>query len=160
MSLPPFQHLLDLHQSEVYRFLVATVGAQEADDCFQETFMSALRAYPGLKRNENLRGWLFTIASRKAVDHHRAAGRRARPADDTVLGAVAAPAPGVDAADGMALWTMVRRLPPKQLHAVAHRYLNDLDYREIAEITGGTEEAARRNVHEGVKKLREAYRND
>ena len=30
----------------VYRFLMASAGPAEADDCFQETFLSALKAYP------------------------------------------------------------------------------------------------------------------
>ena len=46
MDLPPFQRLLEEHRVAVYRFLVAAVGPQEADDCFQETFLAAMRAYP------------------------------------------------------------------------------------------------------------------
>jgi RNA polymerase sigma-70 factor (ECF subfamily) len=54
------------------------------------------------------------------------------------------------------LWSQVRELPPKQRAAVAHRYVTDLSYREIGELLDCSEEAARRNVHEGLKKLREA----
>ena len=43
---PPFQRFLDAHRDDVWRFLVAAVGRDAADDCFQETFMAALRAYP------------------------------------------------------------------------------------------------------------------
>ena len=63
----------------MYRFLVATAGPDEADDCFQETWIAALRAYPRLRRADNLRGWLLKIAQRKAIDAHRARGRRAVP---------------------------------------------------------------------------------
>ena len=80
MSLPPFQRLLDEHGRDVHRFLVATAGLQEADDCFQETFIAALRAYPRLSDASNLRGWLLTIAHRKSLDAHRARSRRAVPA--------------------------------------------------------------------------------
>ncbi|MGH2727504.1 MAG: RNA polymerase sigma factor, partial [Actinomycetota bacterium] len=66
MRLPPFQRILDAHRDEVYRFLLAAVGPHEADDCFQETFLAALRAYPDLKDAGNLRGWVLTIANRKA----------------------------------------------------------------------------------------------
>src|SRR5262245_39858561 len=81
MTLPPFQRLLDEHRADVYLFLVAAVGRQAADDCFQETFLSALRAYPHLREASNLRGWLFTIATRKALDHWRAEGRRPVPVE-------------------------------------------------------------------------------
>src|SRR5436305_10449753 len=65
MTLPPFQDLLDAHGRDVFRFLVATVGTVEAEDCYQETWISALRAYPQLGDRSNLRGWIFTVAHRK-----------------------------------------------------------------------------------------------
>src|SRR4029077_8444010 len=74
--LPPFQHLLDDFAGDVLRFLVAQVGMPDADDCFQETFIAALRSYPTLRDASNLRGWLLTIARRKAIDSRRAASRR------------------------------------------------------------------------------------
>lgn len=55
VKLPPFQRLLDEHRVEIYRFLVATAGPVDADDAFQETWISALRAYPRLRRADNLR---------------------------------------------------------------------------------------------------------
>jgi RNA polymerase sigma factor (sigma-70 family) len=76
---PPFQHFLDVHRDAVWRFLVASVGAGEAEDCFQETFVAALRAYPRLRAGSNLRAWVLTIAHRKALDAHRARARRALP---------------------------------------------------------------------------------
>ena len=79
-ALPPFQSLLDRHRGDVLGFLIASVGPQDAEDCFQETFLAALRAYPRLEHQNNLRSWLMTIAHRKAIDHHR---RRARPEDST-----------------------------------------------------------------------------
>ena len=56
MTPPPFQRFLDEQREPVWRFLVASVGREHADDCFQETFISALRAYPKLRDAENLRG--------------------------------------------------------------------------------------------------------
>ena len=77
--LPPFQRFLDAHRDDVLRFLVASVGRHDADDAFQETFLSALRAYPRLRPDSNLRGWVLTIAHRKAIDVHRARGRNPVP---------------------------------------------------------------------------------
>jgi RNA polymerase sigma factor (sigma-70 family) len=153
VTLPPFQSLLDEHRDDLYRFLRASVGAHDADDCFQETFIAALRAYPRLRADSNLRGWLFTIAHRKALDSHRARGRRPIPVDqlpETV---------GDELLNGgePELWRAVGDLPAKQKAAVLLRFAGDLAYREIGEATGTTEEAARRNVHEGLKKLREVW---
>ena len=79
VNLPPFQVLLEEHRADVYRFLVATAGPSDADDCFQETWIAALRAYPKLRSGDNLRAWLFRIAQNKSIDAHRARGRRAVP---------------------------------------------------------------------------------
>jgi RNA polymerase sigma factor (sigma-70 family) len=153
VKLPPFQKLLDAHGRDVHRFLVASVGRVDADDCYQETWLAALRAYPSLRDASNLRSWIFTVAHRKAIDHARR--RRPVPVGDAVpeAGAVpAAPAPDD------ALWTLVRELPTKQRTALALRYVIDAGYEEIAAAMETSEEAARRNVHEALKRLRTEYR--
>jgi RNA polymerase sigma factor (sigma-70 family) len=151
---PPFQWFLDQHRDDVYRLLLATVGAQEADDCFQETFLSAMRAYPRLRANSNLRAWVLTIAHRKALDSHRARGRRPLPVADPPEQAVTNGAAEPDAE----LWGEVRKLPVKQRAAVALRFAGDMPHDEIARVLGCSEEAARRNVHEGLKKLRSTWK--
>lgn len=128
--------------------LRGAVGAQAAEDCFQETFISALRAYPLLRSDRNLRGWLITIAHRKAIDHHRARGRQPLPVAEVAEGASWDPEPG----EGV--WSAVRALPPKQRAAVTLRYASDLPHAEIAAALGCTPEAARRSLHEGIKRLR------
>lgn len=148
-ALPPFQRLLDEHAAEVMSVLRGAVGRAEADDCFQETFLAALRAYPRLDDTGNLRGWLLTIAHRKAIDHHRANGRRPTPVADV------AETTAVDALpDENGIWERVGALPPKQRAAVALRYACDLPHAEIAAALGCSPEAARRSLHEGIKRLR------
>jgi RNA polymerase sigma factor (sigma-70 family) len=156
---PPFQAFLDAHREHVFRFLMAQVGPQEAEDCFQETFLSALRAYPRLRDASNLRAWVLTIAHRKALDAHRARARRPAPVEvEAVPDHPAGPALDGEGTADPALWWAVRALPPKQRAAVVHRFVSDLRYRDIARVMGTSEEAARRSVHEGLKKLREEWR--
>jgi RNA polymerase sigma factor (sigma-70 family) len=159
-AIPPFQRFLDAHRDEVWRFLVASVGRTEADDCFQETFISALRAYPRLRADSNLRAWVLTIAHRKALDVHRARAGRALPvaevaeiADNHSGRPDAAHAPNVR---DEALWEAVGNLPPRQRSAVLLRYVGDLPHREIAKAIGCSEDASRRSLHEGLTTLREA----
>jgi RNA polymerase sigma factor (sigma-70 family) len=147
-ELPPFQTLIDEHAADVMAVLRGAVGRVDAEDCFQETFLSALRAYPRLGDTRNLRGWLVTIAHRKAIDHHRANGRRPVPVAEVTEVAVSDPEPG----DG--IWELVGALPPKQRAAVTLRYASDLPHAEIAAALGCSPEAARRSLHEGIKQLR------
>jgi RNA polymerase sigma factor (sigma-70 family) len=147
-TLPPFQALLDDHAADVMGVLRGAVGGADAEDCFQETFLAALRAYPQLDDARNLRGWLLTIAHRKAIDHHRANGRRPIPVAEVIEVSVTDPEPN----DG--IWEIVGALPPKQRAAVALRYACDLPHSEIAAALGCSPEAARRSLHEGIKRLR------
>lgn len=146
---PPFQRLLDDHADSLLRFCAASVGPVDAEDCFQETVIAALRAYPKLRHTQNLRGWLLTIAHSKALDLHRARARRPVPAEELD---VAAGADGADRDDG--LWDAVHALPDKQRGAVLLRFVGDLSHREIAAALGGSEEAARRSLADGLAKLR------
>jgi RNA polymerase sigma factor (sigma-70 family) len=148
-ELPPFQALIDEHAGDVMAVCRGAVGRSDAEDCFQETFISALRAYPKLQSGGNLRGWLITIAHRKAIDHHRARGRRPLPVAEVREIAVEDPLP-----DG-GVWELVGALPPKQRAAVTLRYASDLPHAEIAAALGCSPEAARRSLHEGLKRLRE-----
>jgi RNA polymerase sigma factor (sigma-70 family) len=129
--------------------LRGAVGRSDAEDCFQETFLAALRAYPRLDNGDNLRGWLLTIAHRKAIDHHRTNGRKPVPMADPPEIAVEDPELGDNR-----IWTVVAELPPKQRAAVALRYGSDLPHAEIAAALGCSPEAARRSLHEGIKRLR------
>ena len=158
MALPPFQTLLDRHGDDVHRFLVANVGAVDADDCYQETWIAALRGYPQLRHTTNLRGWLLTIASRKAIDLHRARGRAPVPMADPPEAMADPPDFSVDGRENADdLWNTVGGLPPKQRAAVVLRYLLDAEYATVAATMGISEAAARRNVHEGLRRLREEH---
>ena len=126
------------------------MGRVEADDCYQETWLAALRAYPNLRDASNLRSWILTVASHKAIDHVRR--RPPMPVGDLPD----RPAPALNSPDDE-VWQLVRALPPKQRTALALRFIVDAGYPEIALAMETSEEAARRNVHEGLKKLRLEY---
>jgi RNA polymerase sigma factor (sigma-70 family) len=150
MRPPPFSRFLEEHRAVVYRYLLARVGPQEADDCFQETFLAALRAYPDVRDEGGLRAWVLTIASRKAIDHSRARARRAVPVDAVPDSAGPEEGPEADPE----LWEAVRSLPQMQRDAVIHRYVLDLPYAEVARALGVSEEAARASAYEARRKLR------
>jgi RNA polymerase sigma factor (sigma-70 family) len=164
VTAPPFQSFFDAHRREVYRFLAGMVGREEAEDCFQETFLAALRGYPPAGSRPNLRAWVLTIAQRKAIDAQRSRARRPRTgADEAILDSAADgrpqrsapdPATAVEAAEPE-VWAAVRELAPKQRAALVLRYALDLSHREVAGVLDCSEEAARRSAHEGLKRLRE-----
>jgi RNA polymerase sigma factor (sigma-70 family) len=129
------------------------VGRVDADDAWSETFLSALRAYPKLPADANVEAWLVTIAHRKVIDVVRKSQRSATPVPDV-------PAEGSeDNLDGVEsdLANVLRELPERQRMAVVYHYLGDLPYAEVAEVIGGTPEAARRAAADGIAKLRKGW---
>jgi RNA polymerase sigma factor (sigma-70 family) len=151
--LPPFQRFLDAQRDDVLRFLIASVGRHDADDAFQETFISALRAYPRLRPDSNLRAWVLTIAHRKALDVHRARRRNPVPVAEIHDRAAGSPA---DVPDH---WQRVRALPARQREVLTLRYAADLTHAELAHALGCSEEAARRAAADGLKTLRKELRD-
>ena len=128
----PFEKLVELHGATVLRVCRAVVGPVEAEDVWQETFLSALRAYCDRPAGANAEAWLVPIAD--------------LPEGQSRLGNPGPPGDGV--------WEHVALLPDKQRRVIAYRYLADLPFGEIAEIVGGTPAAARRAASDGLRKLR------
>ncbi|MGH9086825.1 MAG: RNA polymerase sigma factor [Acidimicrobiales bacterium] len=153
MSLPPFEQVVVDHGPAVLRVCRAVVGTHDADDAWSETFLAALAAYPRLRPDSNVRGWLVTIAHRKAVDRVRARARAPLPM---------APLPerrstvGVPIDPDATLWAALAALPTKQRGAVAYHYVAGLPYGEVAQLLGSTDAAARRAAADGIAALRAA----
>src|SRR5205085_12582013 len=150
----PFEEIVTEHGALVMRVCRALVGPDDAADAWSETFLSALQAYPRLRAGSNLRGWLVTIAHRKAIDLVRGRTRRREsPLEGSELASELA-APGPAPAGDEELRSALDALPPKQRGAVIYRYLAGLPYAEVGKLRGSSATAARRSVADGIAKLR------
>ncbi len=146
VTVPPFERFYEEHRSAVFAHLVRLVGRQRAEDAFQETFLRALRGYPKLSHGRHLKAWIFTIATRVAVDEGRK--RRREPA---IAGDL--PIDGERPAYAQ-LEHLAEQLPEKERAAVVLRYGYDLSYDQIAEALNSSEDAARQAASSGVRRLR------
>jgi RNA polymerase sigma factor (sigma-70 family) len=152
--LPPFERFYLAHRDEILRYLRRLLGPR-AEDAWQETFLRALRAYDRLEHGEHLRAWAFTIATRVALDEHRADSR-----DRDRLAAVAGEADLASELERPAfreLEHLTSDLPPTERAAVVLRYGYDLPYAQIADALGSSEEAARAAASSGVRRLRRSH---
>ena len=145
VRIPPFERFYEEQRDAVFAHLRRLLG-DTADDAFQETFLRALRAFPRLRDGRHLRAWVFTIATRVAIDE----ARRQRPRGEL---------PELAVEDGLPphteLGPLTDELPPKERAAVVLRYGFDLPYDEIAAALGSSEDAARQAASSGVRRLRE-----
>ena len=145
VSVPPFERFYETWSGEILAFLRRRLGAADAEDAFQETFLRALRGYGRLEHGRELRAWAYTIAARVAADMHR----RRRPTAEAVEGAA------VDARPAYAeLEHLADDLPPTERAAVVLRYGYDLSYEDIGAALGSNADAARQAASSGIRRLR------
>jgi len=145
VAIPPFERFYEEHRTEVLRLLRRRLGAERAEDAYQETFLRALQAYRRLEHGEHLRSWILTIAKNVAVDTLR----RMRPQSELVEQPVDDGRPAYED-----LAPLTDGLPQKERAAVVLRYGYDLSYDQIAAALGSSEDAARQAASTGVRKLR------
>lgn len=145
VAIPPFERFYEEHRTDVLRLLRRRLGADRAEDAFQETFLRALRAYGRLEHGEHLRAWVLTIAQNVALDALRRTRTTTELVDAAVDDAEPAYAELAELTDG---------LGPKERAAVVLRYGYDLSYDQIASALGSSPDAARQATSTGVRRIR------
>ncbi len=166
LPLPlPFDQIVQRHEREIMRYLLRVSGDREdAADLFQETWLRAYRAYSRLQPESDVRPWLYAIAVNLCRNRARDGARRARVivAGDSEKSAEGIP--GVHRSlndnDGYAaihLRELLSALPAKQREALHLRYFAGLDYAEIAAAMDCSQNNARANVSQAMKKLKSMW---
>jgi RNA polymerase sigma-70 factor (ECF subfamily) len=157
---PPFEEALRRHDREIMRYLLRTTRDREdALDLFQETWFRAYRAYPQLDSAAGLRPWLFRIATNLCLNHTRDHARRSRVISGDAVPEVSDQRSNASPVGVLHLRAMIARLPTKQRQALIMRKFSGLEYEEIATALGCSAEAARADVYQALKKLRQAELN-
>ena len=152
--IPPFERFYVDHRDEVLGYLRRLLG-QRAEDAWQETFLRALRAYDRLEHGRHLRAWVFTIATRVAMDElRRDTSSRELNGPDVETEADPATAHELRRPAYLELDHLTGTLPPTERAAVVLRYGYDLTYAAIGDALGSSEEAARAAASSGVRRLR------
>lgn len=155
-----FGTLVDRYHAGVYRLALSLVSEGDvAQDVAQNAFLKAWRGLDGFRGDAAFRSWLFTIAANEARGWIRRRGKR----KETALDGVAPPeAPGPDPEEDAMLAQEAARarralesLPDKQRMSVSLRLDEGLSFREIGELIGSSEGAARVNYFHGIRRLRE-----
>jgi len=157
--MPDFDSLVNAHSAEIFKYLWRLMReTADAEDCLQETFLRAYRAYGRLDPQANCRAWLYKIATNVARTHGK---RRAQHIARASALDPDAPHAGPTLSEQIEQQELMRRvaraveqLPHHQRAALLMRKYQDLDYAAIAEALQCSEEAARANVYQALKKLR------
>lgn len=135
----------------VYRALVATLrDAEAAKDALHDAFAEGLRRPPS--RDDNLTGWLFRVALRRA----RHSPFRAPWARLTDISTAAALDPEIARVlDRIEVGELLRRLTKRQRAMVVAQYYLGLRADEIAEALGVRPGTVRATVSQALARMRE-----
>lgn len=150
--------LVDRHASAVARFVSSLGSRDEADEIVQDTFVRAFGALESFRADSALRTWLFTIARRLVLDRRRSVRRRGiqvEVADDDVVTDDNPLESLVADETQQRLLQAVDRLTPTQKSVFTLRVTEGLSYKDIAEIVGSTEGAARVHYHHAMRSVKE-----
>jgi len=150
--------LVERHAAALARFASSLGEREEIEELVQDTFVRAFQALDSFRADSSLRTWLFTIERRLVLDRRRAGARRhARlsygeadaAVEHTALDAVVAEETEAR------LQRAIGRLSPTQREVFVLRVAEGRSYREIAEIAGTTEGAARVHYHNAMRAVKE-----
>ncbi|HEY2851617.1 MAG TPA: sigma-70 family RNA polymerase sigma factor [Gemmatimonadaceae bacterium] len=150
--------LVARHAQALARFAGSFGAADDVDDLVQDTFVRAFQSLDGFRGDSSFRTWLFTIERRLLLDRRRAEKRRPSPVEVQEGDA----ATEYDALDSMVageaagrVQQAMKRLSPTQREVFALRVAQGLSYKEIAELVGTTEGAARVHYHNAMRAVKE-----
>jgi RNA polymerase sigma-70 factor (ECF subfamily) len=147
-ALPPFWSLVEAHGAELLLHARRLTDDAHAEDVVQDALLRALRAYPRLQHAEHLRAWLYRVTTSAAMDHHRRR-RREVLTDEPPAQATE------DGYDDGAFEALIAPLSERARTVLRLRFVDDLDYEQLAARLGCSQEAARQRVSTAIRMLRE-----
>jgi RNA polymerase sigma-70 factor (ECF subfamily) len=151
--------LVERHASALARFAASLGQRTDIEEVVQDTFVRAFGSIDSFRADSSLRTWLFTIERRLILDRRRAERRRK---DDTSVDETDA-ATEFDALDEIVaeeaqtrVRAAVEQLSRLQREVFLLRVNEGLSYKEIAEVVGSTEGAARVHYHNAMRAVKES----
>ena len=139
----------------VVRTLTGIVGSLEAaEDCAQESFTRAYRAWPSWRGDVPAEAWLHRIAVNTAISYRRREQIRSLPSLIMRLGIPSQAADPARSAESGTLLPELRRLPPKQAAAIVLRYYHGYSNREIAAALGVSERTVGQRISDALAIMR------
>jgi RNA polymerase sigma factor (sigma-70 family) len=157
-SFEDFDRLYEATHNRVFATLATLLrNRAAAEDCVQETYLRAFRAWPSWRADAPAEAWLHRIAINAAVSHRRR--ERLRELGEVIrrLGVPPDPDPSESAVPDLV--RELRALPPNQAAALVLRYVHGYSNREIAHALGVPERTIASRLASGRSRLQARLAN-
>jgi len=166
-----FEVLVTRHRKPIYNFILRFVrDAAQAEDVMQETFLRLIKGADNYEKQAKFTTWMYTIARNLCVDasrrgkHRKAASLDAPIGEDegaTLLdmvsdGAVGADGKAIQRELAIRMKQAIEALPEEQREIFLLREVSDLQFNEIAQVVGVSENTVKSRMRYALEKLREA----
>jgi RNA polymerase sigma-70 factor (ECF subfamily) len=154
--------VVEAHWTAVYRLLYSLTGnPHDSEDLTQETFLRALRRWDSFRKGSNLRAWLLRIGTNAFFDVKRkSTALKINPLADDVQSDAASVEIRLETQEQGELILAAMADLSELTRLVFHlRVTEDLPFKEIADVAGITEVAARQHMHQARAKLLRRFSN-
>lgn len=154
-----FRQLVEAYQTPAYRLAARMCGPDSAEDVTQEAFLAAWRALPEFRGDCRFSTWLYRLVSNAAIDclrrekKHRDTG----DVDDLELpdGGPSSQEQAERSDTRDAVRRALDRLSPEHRQVLLLRFMQELDYGEIARALNVSEGTVKSRINRAKSKLRE-----
>ncbi|HWG33285.1 MAG TPA: RNA polymerase sigma factor [Gemmatimonadaceae bacterium] len=154
-DIDAFTVLVQRYRDLCFRFALRILGNRDdAEEALQDAFVRAYRALPACRDRARFGAWLYQILVNECRTRATRTARRDRHLVD-VTPDVADPASHEDSAVSEEIEYALAQLVPEQREVFLLRYVEELGYDEIAEITGVGVSALKMRAKRGCERLRE-----
>ena len=155
--------IVERHAPALGRYALNLGVREDVEEVVQDTFVRAFAAIDSFRGESSMRTWLFTIERRLVLDRARSEKRRGMQLEieesDLVTSGDALGDIVASETEGRIL-AAVARLSPTQREVFTLRVGEGLSYREIADVAGTTEGAARVHYHNALRIVKESIDAD
>lgn len=155
-----FLEAYEQHADALFRYCVFKVRDRDtAKDLLQEAFMKAWDSLSQGNEVQNMRAFLYKILGNLIIDHYR---KKKSASLDELSEAGFDPAAPIESTaedrfDGERAIALIKELPKEYRDVIFMRCIEDMSFKEIAEITGEVENTVAVRFHRGIKKARSQF---
>ena len=154
-----FRQLVEAYQTPAYRLAARMCGPDSAEDVTQEAFLAAWRALPEFRGDCRFSTWLYRLVNNAAIDYLRREKRHRDTGDvDDLELPDGGPSPQEQAERSDtrdAVRRALDRLSPEHRQVLLLRFMQELDYGEIAQVLDVSEGTVKSRINRAKSKLRE-----